>query len=58
MLSSMIFSSHIQMFAAHPADMLSLQEEHVRSPGMPISAGPLDTDLRRHSLQYVRMLPL
>lgn len=38
------------MFVAHPADTLTLQEEHVRSPGMPTSTGPLDTDLSRHSL--------
>lgn len=41
-----------------PAELPCLQEEHVRSPGMPTTAGPLDTDLSHHQLQYVRALPL
>lgn len=41
-----------------PAEIASLREEHVRSPGMPAKAGSLHSDLCRHSLQYVGMLPL
>lgn len=49
------------MFVSHPqapVELPCLQEEHVRSPGMPTTAGPSDPALKHHPLKYVRMLPL
>lgn len=59
-LSSLILAliSRCLCHILRPCGAPCLQEEHVRSPGMPTAAGPSDTDLSHHPLQYVRMLPL